>query len=172
MSSRDEAAADGHNEETNSGRPERRRDRYVTWDEHIDLVKGALIAFFVVVAMSSVGIYWAWSNGQKLEDNGAAAVYRSCISRADLRVTVAVAIDQLRILALREPKTPAEEKAVAEFIERTQAPVDRLLSQAAGEPIRTEPPGALRTGVRQRVLELAAVRCEEQRDDFRVGFND
>lgn len=164
--------SDDHGDDTEAGLPERRRLRYVTWDEHIHLVIGLLIAFFVLMALSSVGIYWAWNNGRKLERNGADAVLRSCISRADLRVTVAVAIDQLRVLALREPNTAEEREAVRDFLARTQAPIDRLLSQAAGEPITNDPPGPLNDRVRNRVRELAAARCSEQADDFRVGIGD
>ena len=154
-------------EVTPAGYPERRRVQYVTWDQMRRQLILIGIGYLLLMVASSVGIYWAWKNSQSLKRNGSDAILRSCESRADLRLTTAQAIDQLRLVALTKPTSKEQEQAQHEFIVRTQQPVDKLISQAAGRPVHTNPPGPIPPSVTAKVRREAAARCEKQAADFR-----
>lgn len=110
----------------------------------------ATAAFVGLALVSGLGIYLA-TNAQS------SAITRSCVDRADVRIAVAIGFDELRRLAIQEPKSAQERAAVSAYIERTQGPIDRLLSDAAGAAFKTK--GELTPGQIERVRSLAAGRC-------------
>lgn len=97
------------------------------------------IMFVALTLVSCAAAYWSWHEGEAADEGIAAlsrdAVYRSCASRADLRVTVAQAVDDLRRFAVADGGPNGQRKA---FFKRTAPPIDDLLSGAAGHRIRTQ----------------------------------
>lgn len=86
-------------------------------------------------------------------------VARSCADRAELRIAVAVGFDELRRTAIADQGAAAQ----TAFLLRTQPPVDRLLSEAAGATIRAEvTPRGIRGADLKEVRDLAETRCNRR----------
>lgn len=128
----------------------------------------ATAAFVGLMVVSSAGIYLAEnsrsSSDRNLRAEAHRAVTRSCQDRADVRITVAVGFDELRRLAITEPRTAEERAQIAAFLERTQVPIDRLLSEAAGATVKTK--GELRPDQIENVRDLATRRCRALGERF------
>lgn len=150
---------------TPAGHEERRRTLYVKRSEWERSKRRTWIAYLLVVAASAAGLYLAIHANDRTTRNGADAVRRSCLSRAELRLTVAGAIDELRRLAI-EHASPAEQLA---FLRTTQLPIDRLLSEAAGSPMHAPPQTPLPRVLIDAARGRAVLRCEAEADAFRRG---
>jgi hypothetical protein len=157
---------DGQRVERRSG-GERRTGWFVTCLEYRRDRRRHMWAYLLVVAVSVLSGYLGYTAGQdsdrNLKQTGADAVFRSCLSRADIRITTADAIDDLRTAALRPPISDAERKAQESFLARTQGPLDDLLSKAVGKPIKTE--GWLPSRYLNALRRQAGVRCKEQAEE-------
>jgi hypothetical protein len=129
-------AGDGYRHD--GKRVERRRTEYLTCDEFRSWKRRATAAFLLLVAVSVAAAYLGYHAGRQSDANiaqsGADAVFRSCVSRADIRITVADALDDLRSAAVRPDAPKAETDA---FFERTQAPLNDLLALPAGRELHT-----------------------------------
>lgn len=134
----------------------------------------ATIAFVALMLVSAVAAYLAQHAGSSSATNlrleARRAVVRSCNDRADVRIAVAVGFDELRRFALREPRSKAEKEASAAFIERTQVPIDRLLTEAAGATVKTV--GELRPEQIDTVRKLGEDRCTALGERFDASANE
>jgi hypothetical protein len=156
---------------TDSGYIERRKIRYVCWSELSHIIKIGLAILLILTLGMAGGLYWTWTVSRSNIENGATAVQRSCLSRGDLRLTTAGAIDQLRLLAIGasadadlDDLSPGQRR----FIAATQHPVDDLIGQASGDPsYRTKPPGPIPPSVSERVRRLVSTECQRQADEYR-----
>jgi hypothetical protein len=99
------------------------------WQVFRRFVRRASIAFVALAIASTLGAYLAYTESTD-------RTYAACLDRMDQRITTAIALDELRRSALTPPKNNAEREGLAQFIQRTQGPINRLLSEAAGRPVR------------------------------------
>lgn len=131
----------------------------------------ATIAFVFLTAVATGAAYIGYDASEDSDSGiraeGEAAVARSCRDRLSLRITMAVALDDLRRAAVQPPETPAEKKAFREFIDRTQSPIESLLGEAAGRSVVTTGPIDERTIRRVRRDGLAT--CSVQAATFGDG---
>lgn len=170
---------------TAAGRPERRhherRQRERRRDEedrqpwtvgdHQRYTRKATAAFVALTIISCIAAYLSYTAGQDSRDglarSAARASFNTCVSGADLRVTNAKGLDDLRSLAIDPRRVP---RAVAlRFTRQTQPAIDTLLTQAAYGSTPAErrgrefhaplPPGSVTLEVAARVHELALARC-------------
>jgi hypothetical protein len=158
-------------ERTPAGFPERRRIRYVTWDQEIRIV-WLLVGFITVLAIGcAIGLWWSWQNSRANREQSANAVERSCLARGELRLTIADAIDGIRLSAIGSSADADPREFTARqrrFIAATQPPVDKLIRDAAGDPsYRTDPPGPVPPSVSVEVRQLVRERCAAQAESFR-----
>jgi hypothetical protein len=158
---------------TQTGHPERRRVRYLTYREFVIWAIGMMVAWLLIL-VAAVGAAWlAWTNDATVDRNGADAIYRACVGRAAGDIQTAVAIDQLRRLAVSPNRdgqpSAAQRERSRQFLERTQEPIDRLLSNAASRRITTKPGTALSRREQDRVRFLANSRCQQAATDFLAG---
>lgn len=152
-------AGDGYRHD--GTRVERRRVEYLTCDDWRSWKRRALLAFVLLAVVSSLSGYLGYTaareSDRNLAQSGADAVFRSCVSRADIRITVADALDKLRLAALR-PDTPTAEREA--FLSRTQPPIEELLSRVAGHPFHTE--GELAPDLLVTLRRAAVEKCAAQ----------
>jgi hypothetical protein len=156
-------------ERTPAGYIERRRIQYVTWDQLWTILKLAGAFALVLMVGASLGILWAWQNAQDIRGTGSVAVKRSCLERADIRITTAEAMDSLRLLAIRAtPRTDPKDfdEGQRRFVRATQAPIDELLSKAVGHRVSTEPPGPIPPSVTQEIRAEVTKKCDESAEQF------
>lgn len=166
-----------HEDPTVAGGPDRRRRRrrdaepLTRADFDRWLWRRAVPALLIVAAVASLAAYLSYSAGRDSRNGlaraGVESAFSTCLSGADLRVTTAKGLDDLRSLALDPRRVP---DAVAErFTRQTQPAIDALLTQAAYGTTPAErrgrefhaplPPGAVTLEVAARVHELALERC-------------
>jgi hypothetical protein len=130
--------------------------------------KRATLAFLLLTAVSVGSAYLGYHAGAKSDRNTRSeaqrAVFRSCADRADLRLTVAVGFDELRRSAIAPGQTT--EARLGAFLTRTQEPIDRLLGEAAGHVVKTEPEQVVNDRVLDPIRDDATATCQRQASRF------
>lgn len=166
-----------HEDPTVAGGPDRRRRRRrdsepVTRAEFEQwLWRRAVPALLIIAAVASLAAYLSFDAGRNSRNGlaraGAQSSFDTCVSGADLRVTIAKGLDDLRSLAINPRRVP---EAVADrFTQQTQPAIDTLLTQAAFGTTAKErahrqyhaplPPGTVTPEVVAEVHDLALERC-------------
>lgn len=102
----------------------------------------ATIAFVGLAAAATLAGYLAYDAGEDsdrgIRQESARAITQSCRERLNLRITVAVAFDELRRAAVKPAVSGPERRQYRDFLERTQRPIDALLSEAADRAVVTD----------------------------------
>lgn len=145
-----------------------RQANLVRWEPFHRRFKRVTVAFVALTLMTTLATYLGYHAGASSARNTRAeaqrAVFRSCIDRSDLRITVAIGLDELRRQAIQpDAGTNAQRDA---FFVRTQGPIDRLLSEAAGRPVKSDPGSPLEEGTIERVRADATAGCTRQASRF------
>jgi hypothetical protein len=168
-------------EKTPAGHVERRSAKYLTLDDFAWWRRRAVAAFVVLMFVSAGALYWAVQTGHdstrrarestvRLRVQAASASLASCYAGKDLRLVIAVAIDDLRRSAIPKGATAATAGVDYDlFLTATQGSIDELLRQAAEKPQPTDPAGPL-TLKKQRAVEDLGRRACEKRTLDQYGF--
>lgn len=137
----------------------RERARFGSWRRR------ATAAFVFLTVVSTLAAWLGYDAGRDanvgIQAEAQRTVYSSCIDRADLRIAVAVGFDKLRRLALPPNISHARQD---EYLERTQEPINVLLTEAAERPVNTR--GAIGESTLASVRENVERRCSARADEF------
>jgi hypothetical protein len=152
------------------------RVRLVRWQVFERWRRRAAIAFVGLVIVSTFAVYLG-DHARRAATAGLSAeaqraIRRSCEDRVDVRITVAAGFDELRRFAIDSGEPDggaARRRVVAGFLERTQPPSDRLLSEAAGATVKTT--GEVQPETVFRVRDMAQKRCKAQAERFAQGVD-
>lgn len=137
--------------------------KYLTCDEFRHWKnRRAVPAFVILTVVATLSGFLGYNASRESDSNlrhaGADAVLRSCLSRADIRITTASAIDDLRTAALQPPANHKQRVEQAMFLARTQKPINDLLTIVVGHNPRTV--GFLKADYLDGLRVLSAQRCK------------
>lgn len=153
-----------------TGKPE--KVRVVRWESFERWRKRAAKAFVGLALVSSAGLYLTIEAQSEFAAEVESRVELACLDRANTRISVAVGLDELRRSAVVPPARPTvmEQAQFEHFIERTQTPIDRLLTEAATATVKTK--GELVPENIDTVRKLAAQSCARLAASFDSAAGD